>query len=146
MKKINAYILGALAATATVGTAVAMDHKGMSHTAEVHSMAKAASHNYTAAAFKQAQEAGKHIVVDVWKKGCPTCKAQHPTLEKAKAKYPEAVFFKVDFNEQKDVVRQFNAVTQSTIIVFNGKEEVARSVGETREDALLAQIATGADA
>lgn len=39
--------------------------------------------------------------------------------------------FSVDFDSQKDVRRALDAHWQSTLIVFKGKQEKGRSVGET---------------
>lgn len=99
---------------------------------------------YQAAEFSAAQEQQKHVIVEVFKKGCPTCAAQQPALEKARMEYPDAVFMKVDFQNDDVAVSKFKAVMQSTIIVFKGKTEVARLVGETDEKAILGAIAKGA--
>lgn len=99
---------------------------------------------YTDAAFKNAQAADKHIVVEVFKTGCPTCKLQQPGLKDARTKFPDATFLKVDFENDAGPVKMFNAVKQSTIIVYKGKQEVARSVGETDSGAIVGLIAKGA--
>lgn len=99
---------------------------------------------YQPAEFSAAQEQQKHVIVEVFKKGCPTCAAQQPALEKARMEYPDAVFMKVDFQNDDEAVSKFKAVMQSTIIVFKGKTEVARLVGETDEKAILGAIAKGA--
>lgn len=96
------------------------------------------------AAFSQAQTDQKHIVVEVFKKGCGTCAAQKPSLEAARAQYPDAVFMAFDFANDAEFVKRFEVVKQSTIIVFKGKDEVARLVGETQRDAILGAIAKGA--
>ena len=99
---------------------------------------------YTKDAFKAAQAAGEHIVLEFTKPGCPTCAAQKPTLDKAKAQFPNATFFKVNYVTDKQTVRTFNVPRQSTIVVFNGTEETGRLVAETRETPLLELIASGA--
>ncbi|MGH1419634.1 MAG: thioredoxin family protein [Hyphomicrobiaceae bacterium] len=99
---------------------------------------------YTPAAFKQAQADSKHIIIEVFKKGCGTCAAQQPSLKEARSQYPDAAFFKFDFVNDKSAVEQFKVVKQSTIIVFKGKDEVARIVGETQKDAILGAVAKGA--
>ncbi len=99
---------------------------------------------YEAAMFDKAQSENSHIVVEVFKKGCPTCAAQQPGLKAAKEKFPDALFVTVDFEGDSAPVERFKAVKQSTIIVFKGAEEVARIVGETDSDAILATIAKGA--
>ena len=99
--------------------------------------------NYSTTKFETAQNDGKHIVVEVFKKGCGTCKAQQPALKEAKATYPDAVFLAFDFIDNTEAVKKFKVVKQSTIIVFKGKDEIARLVGETAKDKILSAIAKG---
>ena len=94
-------------------------------------------------AFEKAQAKGEMIVVDVFKKGCGTCAKQKPILNLAKEIYPDAKFVKVNFKKDKEAVKHFKAVKQSTIIVYKGKEEVARSLGETDKSELIAMISKG---
>ena len=42
--------------------------------------------------------------------------------------------FTIDFDSQRDLVRRFGAQMQSTLIVYKGAAEVARSVGETQAE------------
>lgn len=88
---------------------------------------------FTRAAFLAAQKADKAILVQIHATWCPTCAAQKPILSKLEAKpdYAGFVVFNVDFDKQKAVVRSFKANMQSTLIVYKGKKEVARSVGST---------------
>lgn len=100
---------------------------------------------YDAAAFAEAQQAGRTIVVDVSASWCSTCRAQAPTLE-AMATEPalaDAVLLVVDFDVEKDFLRQHNIPRQSTILVFNGATETARSTAETDPQRLRAAILAG---
>ncbi len=99
---------------------------------------------YEMAMFDKAQADNQHIVVEVFKKGCPTCAAQQPGLKAAQEKFPKATFVTVDFQGDAAPVERFKAVKQSTIIVYKGSKEVARIVGETDSDAIVAAIAKGA--
>jgi thiol-disulfide isomerase/thioredoxin len=99
---------------------------------------------YQAVEFSDAQKQQKHVVIEIFKKGCGTCAAQQPALEKARQKFPDAVFMKVDFEHDADAVTVFKAVKQSTIIIFKGETEVDRLVGVTDPSAILAAIAKGA--
>lgn len=91
---------------------------------------------YTDAAFTDAQQAGKPILVDSFATWCDICKRQKPIIDRLlqQSKYKDLVTFKVNFDTQKDVLRKFNAPVQSTLIVFRGSKELGRSVGETQED------------
>ncbi len=89
---------------------------------------------YTPQAFEAAQKAGESILVEITAPWCPTCKAQKPILGELTAapKFKALKIFDVDFDSQKSAVRGFGARMQSTLIVFKGSEEVARSVGDTK--------------
>ncbi len=88
---------------------------------------------FSAAAFDAAMKAGKPVLVEVHAPWCPTCKQQEPHINKLSAdpKFKDLIVFKLDFDSQKDALRQLNARQQSTLIVFKGGKEVDRSVGDT---------------
>ena len=54
----------------------------------------------------------------------------------------DLVVFDIDFDSQKDVLRQFNVRQQSTLIAFHGAEERSRAVGITDPAAIAALVAT----
>jgi thioredoxin 1 len=93
-------------------------------------------------AFDAAQAAGKPILVEVTAPWCPTCKAQAPILSRLKGepKFKEMVSFEIDFDSQKDLLRKFNVRTQSTLIVFKGKQEAGRSTGDTNADSIASLL------
>lgn len=100
---------------------------------------------YSPAVFTRAQEAGKTIVVDVHAVWCPTCKAQAPTLDalRQEPRLKDAVFFKVDFDEEKDFLRAHRIPRQSTVLVFRGMQETARSIAESRPKQLREAVMAG---
>ena len=89
--------------------------------------------SYDAKAFAAAQAAGKPILLHITAPWCPTCKAQTPILSKLEAEpnFKDMVVLNIDFDSKKDLLRQFNVRSQSTLVVFKGKQEVGRSVGDT---------------
>lgn len=91
---------------------------------------------YTQAAFEEAQKSGAPILIEVSAPWCPICKAQKPVLAKLSAdpRFKDLRIFDVDFDTRKDVLKQFNARTQSTLIAYKGDKEVGRSVGETQPE------------
>ena len=93
---------------------------------------------FTRQAFLAAQKDGKSILVEIHASWCPTCQAQKPILGKlfADPKFKNLTVFRVDFDSQKDEVRNFKARIQSTLITFKGNEEIARSVGDTNPDSI----------
>lgn len=100
---------------------------------------------YSPAEFAKTQAAGKTIVVDVHADWCPTCRAQQPTLDalRGERRLKNVVFVKVDFDTQKDFLRQYRIPRQSTILVFKGTRETARSIAETRPAELRAAVLGG---
>src|SRR5262249_30568632 len=57
--------------------------------------------------FKQAQAAGKTILVDVAAPWCPTCRRQRPIVEQIEKETPNLVVYEVDFDTAKDALRHF---------------------------------------
>jgi thioredoxin 1 len=88
---------------------------------------------FDAASFKAAQSADEPLLVDVFAPWCPTCKAQQQVLDQLKDKpeFAKLTIFKVDFDNQPDVVRDFGARSQSTLIAYKGATETGRSAGDT---------------
>ena len=99
---------------------------------------------FDAASFKAAQSAGEAILVDVFAPWCPTCKAQQQVFDslKDKPKYAKVTVFKVDFDNQPDVVKSFGARMQSTLIAYKGEKETGRSAGDTNPQSIEALLAS----
>jgi thiol-disulfide isomerase/thioredoxin len=93
-------------------------------------------------AFKAAQAAGKPIVVEIHADWCTECKMQNRVLNKLSDQPPYAnlVRLRVDYDKQKDVVKEFKAKKQSTLVVYKGDKELARAVGITSEDKIRALV------
>ena len=93
-------------------------------------------------AFKAAQASGSPILVEIHADWCPTCKAQNPILDRltSSAKFKDLKIFRVDFDAQKPVVKEFGAQMQSTLIIFKGTAEQGRSVGDTKEASIEALL------
>ncbi|EME68174.1 thioredoxin (H-type,TRX-H) [Paramagnetospirillum caucaseum] len=92
------------------------------------------------AAFEAAQAAGSPILVHVTAPWCPTCKAQKPTVDKLESSNPALRVFTVDFDSQKDVLMMLGVKSQSTLISYRGKAEVARSTGVTEPAAITGMV------
>ncbi len=88
---------------------------------------------FSAEGLGQAQKEGKSILVDIFAAWCPVCRAQNPILVQLtrEPKFKDLVVFKIDFDSQKDEVRALHAQSQSTLIVYKGKVEKGRTVGDT---------------
>ena len=97
---------------------------------------------FDAKAFADAQKSGKPILIGIHASWCPICAAQKPILSELMAdrKFNDLVYFTIDFDSQKDLVRQFGAQKQSTLIAFHGSNERARSVGDTNRESVTALV------
>lgn len=95
------------------------------------------------AAFESAQKAGKPVLLAVHADWCTTCRAQEPIVAAllSQPKYAGFASFRVDFDKQKDVLRQFRVQHQSTLIVFKDGKEVARSIAVTDPAGIEKQLA-----
>ena len=97
------------------------------------------------AAFEAAQAAGKPILLHVAAEWCETCHAQKEVIEELEgdAKFRVYSIYTIDFDTEKDVMRSFGATSRSTLIVFKGKTEMGRLVGDTREKSIKALMEKG---
>ena len=100
---------------------------------------------YKAAAFDAALQSGKPVIVHVHADWCVYCNRQMPILD-ALLKKPElgkASAFRVNYDTDREFLRRFGVRGQSTVLVFNGGKETARSAFVVDPAALSAQIFAG---
>jgi thioredoxin 1 len=57
--------------------------------------------------------------------------------------YKTLTIFDVDYDTQKEALRELKVQKQSTLVVFKDKAEVGRAVGITRRDAIEAVMKKG---
>jgi thiol-disulfide isomerase/thioredoxin len=107
----------------------------------VFSLAGHATQPFDDQSFKQAQAAGKTILVDVTASWCPTCRQQRPIVEQIEKEKPNLLVYEVDFDTAKDTLKRFRVQQQSTLIVFKGTKEVGRSTGDTDAARIRALVA-----
>lgn len=103
---------------------------------------------FSAARFAKVSAAHKPVLVDISASWCPVCKVQKSAIEHALLTNPaftNLVILDVDFDNQKDAVRGFNATAQSTLIFFRDGKEKARLVGVTDPDVIDAMMHRIAD-
>ena len=95
----------------------------------------AAGQPFTQSQFDTLMKDGKPVIVHVHAPWCPNCKAQDPVInsEMKSPAYKGVAFLEADFDTQKDLLKEFNVSTQSTILVFNNGKELVRSTGVTKQ-------------
>lgn len=99
---------------------------------------------FDAASFEAAQRDAKPILIEITAPWCSVCRAQKPLIEglAANPDYEGLTVLAVDFDNQKDVVRALGARAQSTLIMFRGEQETARSVGDTNPERIERLVAS----
>lgn len=97
---------------------------------------------YTEERFDALQAAGEVVLIDVYASWCSTCAKQQAALEAYRKANPAKEFhiLEVDFDKDKDLVRQFRAPRQSTLLLYKGKEQFWFSVAESRPEVIAAEL------
>lgn len=88
---------------------------------------------YTQATFDALQKEGKPTLVHIHAKWCSTCRTQTPIIESLlkEDEFKVITALRVDYDDQKDVVKSFKVNRQATIIVFKNGNEIGRSTSDT---------------
>lgn len=97
---------------------------------------------FTPERFAQLQQQDALILIDIFADWCPTCAQQQKILADFQAKHPDSPLhiLQVDFDRQKEWVTHFRAPRQSTLILYQGKDQVWFSIAETRPEVVLAEL------
>lgn len=97
---------------------------------------------FTPERFAALQAEGALILLDVWADWCPVCARQQKILARYREANPDVAFhtLTIDFDDQKEYVRQVGAPRQSTLILYQGDERVWFSVAELREYVIVAAL------
>jgi thioredoxin 1 len=102
--------------------------------------AQAASNGlpFEAAAFKAAQSAGKTVIIEITAKWCAECQLQRPIVAKLleRPEFSDLTMFDADYDANKKELLEINALQLTTLILYRGGKEVARSSGATSPQAV----------
>jgi thioredoxin 1 len=92
----------------------------------------------TATELADIEKQGKSAVISTHADWCSTCKKQDKVLSDfmKDPDYKNVVFYQVDYDNQKELLKALKVRSQSTIIVYKNGKEVARATGDTKEAAL----------
>ena len=83
---------------------------------------------------------GKTVVADFTADWCPPCRAIAPELDVLEATYTDVEFVKIDADENAELVNELGILSVPTVIRFTGGEEVARTTGAARAEALALRL------
>jgi thioredoxin 1 len=96
---------------------------------------------YDAAAAQKAIASGRPVILHVYAPWCLQCHMQASVLDSLKndPSYDRVKFFKVDYDNQKDIVAKLDC-PRSTLIAYKGGKEVARMSWGISQDSVLAVL------
>ena len=87
---------------------------------------------FSAETLAAAQAAGKPVAVHFHAEWCTTCKQQEKVLAQLKTEAGlDLTLLVADYDKERDLRRALKVRSQSTMVVFRGKEEKARLGGDT---------------
>ena len=76
------------------------------------------------------------VLVDFWAEWCGPCKMFGPVYEKVSETHPDAVFAKVDTEDQRELASYFNIRSIPTLMIFRDQVGIFSQPGALPEDAL----------
>lgn len=96
---------------------------------------------YSAQAFMAKQQAGEPVSLHFHAAWCSICRSQEKVFNtfKGDATVPGTLLV-VDHDQERELRREMGVRSQSTLIVFKGKEQKHRSGGLTQPQALKAAL------
>ncbi len=86
--------------------------------------------------FEAAVADGKKVLLDFYASWCPTCRANEPIVDSAFDNYSDIVVFRVDYDNEAELKKEYSVSTQSTYLFLENGEEKDRYVGALSEDKL----------
>lgn len=98
---------------------------------------------YSAKTLAELQQAGKPVALHFHADWCPTCRAQEKVFNgwKGDAAVPGTLLV-ANYDNERELKKQYGVRSQSTVIVFKGSKETARLGGETDAAKLRAALQT----
>ncbi len=90
--------------------------------------------------FDELTHSGKPVIVSVRAPWCPICKVQVPVENSVMNSdaFKDVTLMTVDFDSQKDILKELNVSKQSAILVYKDGKEVGRSIGDKNKDSIEA--------
>ena len=86
--------------------------------------------------FEEVITSNDMVVVDYWAEWCGPCKSFGPIFEKVSEDYPDAVFAKVDTQNEMEIASWFQIRSIPTLMIFREKVIVFSQAGALPEGAL----------
>lgn len=91
----------------------------------------------TSESYKSAIASGEKCVVDFFATWCGPCKVMNPILESVNTKIGEGKIFKVDVEQNRDLVEKLGIRSVPTFIFYDNGIEIERKSGVIQEKYIL---------
>ena len=99
--------------------------------------------NFSEEIFENAKSSGKTIVVNSYEAWCGTCSKQTKILDQAEKEFKDIIFLSYEQSKNKDIAQKLDIKLWTTIVVYKGKNEVARIIGQTDKETIYSAIRKG---
>ena len=99
--------------------------------------------NFSLSSLEKAKAADKTVVVNSYEPWCWSCRKQDKVLIGAKDEFKDVVFLTYQQGKHKNIAQALNISVRTTIVVFKGKKEVARIIGQTGKTEIYSAIKKG---
>lgn len=86
--------------------------------------------------FEEVITGNEMVVVDYWADWCGPCKTFGPIFEKVSEDFPDAVFAKVDTQNEQEIASWFQIRSIPTLMIFREKVIIFSQAGALPEGAL----------
>ena len=95
--------------------------------------------------FEEVITSNDTVVVDYWADWCGPCKSFGPVFEKVSEDFPNAVFAKVDTQNEQEIASWFQIRSIPTLMIFREKVMVFSQPGALPEGALREVVTKAKD-
>jgi len=92
--------------------------------------------NITTENFEETVSNNDLVLVDFWASWCGPCRSFAPVYEKVSTLYPDAVFAKVDTEDQQALAASFNIMSIPTLMIIREQVVIFSQAGALPESAL----------
>ena len=96
--------------------------------------------NFSIESLESAKATGKTLVINSYEPWCWSCRKQDKVLLDAKKEFKDVVFLTYQQSKNKDIAKTLEINFRSTIVIFKGKKEIARLVGQTDKNQIFSAI------
>jgi len=99
--------------------------------------------SFTEEIFENAKASGKTIVINSYEVWCGTCSEQTKILDQAEKEFKDIIFLSYEQSKNKDIAQKLKVKYWTTIVVYKGKKEVGRIMGQTDKKIIYSIIEKG---